>query len=164
MSKYILGIDPGLKGVMSLLSLDGLTLDWLHIPSKVEVEGTSRRIIDAKKMYAMLDDYEFFDCYIEQQAYKNPKLIANYGICLAVLQMLEIPYMALAPAQWMGSLKKKAGLKDIKNKDKAFTLYAFKELYPNIELPMLGSLPDDNVADASLLAQLCYLNLQKELD
>ena len=164
-TQYILGIDPGNKGACALLSLDGTEIDWFKIPTKLEVAGTSKRVIDAKALKEYLDNFDILTCYIEKQAYKNAKLNANYGICMAVLMILDIPFLAISPASWMLSLRKKAGLDNIKQgKDKNFTFYAFKELYPSVELPDKGSTKDDDIADACLLAKLCYLNIEIERD
>lgn len=160
--QYILGIDPGLEGACALLSTDGQEVDWFKMPTKTEIPGTNKRIIEALKLKEMLEEYNILTCYVEKQAYKNPKLNANYGICLAVLMILKIPYLAIAPSSWMVSLKSKTDLPDIKQgMDKAFTFLAFDELYPEVTLPLKGRTKrDDDIADACLLAKLCQINIE----
>jgi len=165
MTTYILGIDPGNKGAVALLSLDGSELDWFKVPTRVEVEGTQKKRIDGKDLYEHLANFDILTCYIEKQAYKNPKLIANYGICMGVLDALDIPFMSMPPASWMKSLKSQIGFDDIKNgPDKEFTFKAFEYVYPNVELPKKGKGLDDDIADAALLAYLCYLNIERYKD
>ena len=145
--------------------MDGTEVDWFKIPTKIEIPGTEKRIIDAKALKDYLDNFNILTCYVEKQARKNPKLNANYGICLAVLMILEIPTLAIVPTSWMGSLKKKAGLEPIKQGvNKAFTFYAFNTIFPEITLPKKEGGLDDDIADACLLAWLCYLNIQIEGD
>lgn len=159
--KYILGIDPGLEGACAFLSLDGLEVDWFKIPNKIEVPGTQKKIVDAKSLMELLENHDILTCYIEKQAYKNPKLNANYGICMAVLMILGIDYLAIQSSSWQSSLRKKAELPDLKQgSSKAFTFAAFKKLFPEIKLPNKGSGLDDDIADALLLAKLCYINME----
>ena len=164
--QYILGIDPGLKGACALLSLDGTEIDWFKIPTRIEVPGTQKRLVDAKALLEYLDNFDILTCYIEKQEYQNAKLIANYGICVAVLDILQIPFLAINPASWIRSLKAKAEVPDIKQgKNKEFTFKAFDILYPGVELPIKEKdLRDDDIADACLLAKLCYLNIEIERD
>jgi len=162
-NQYIIGIDPGNRGSVAFLSLDGTEIDWIKIPTRIEIPGTQKRIIDAKALKEYLENFDILTCYIEKQEYQNAKLIANYGICIAVLDILQIPFLAIGPASWIKSLKAKAGLPDIKQgKNKEFTFAAFDELYPGIELPKKDKGRDDDIADACLLAKLCYLNIQIE--
>jgi hypothetical protein len=162
---YILGIDPGNKGACALLSLDGSEIDWFKIPTKVEVEGTERRIIDAKLLKEHLENFDILTCYIEKQAYKNAKLNANYGICLAVLMILGIDYLPIQSASWMCSLKATEGLEDVRQgTSKDFTFYAFEKIFPDVVLPRKGKLLDDDIADACLLAWLCYRKIDLASD
>lgn len=159
----ILGIDPGNKGACSLLDLDGNLVHYFKMPTRIEVPGTQKKRIDGLALYNLLSNYDILTCYIEKQAYQNAKLIANYGICMAVLDVLEIPFVAIAAASWMLSLKKQLDIENIKNKDKEFTFHAFDMIFPEIELPIKEKgLRDDDIADASLMAYLCFLNIKKE--
>lgn len=164
-NQYILGLDPGNKGACALLSLDGKELDWFKLPTRVALAGTGQLRVDAFKLYPHLENFDIVACYIEMQKGKNAVLNANYGICLAVLDLLEIPLVAMHPASWMKSLKTQTGLDDIKQgTEKAFTFYAFENIFPDITLPDKGRKKDDDIADAALLAYLCYLNIERERD
>jgi hypothetical protein len=157
-------MDPGNQGAGALLSLDGTEIDWFKIPTKYEFPGTSKkaRITDGKALYDKLNEYNIFLCAIERQAFKNAKLIQNYGICKGVLDVIQVPTLIPTPSAWMYELKRYLDLGHLKNKNKEFTFAAFKDVYPGIKLPR----NDDNIADAALLAYYGYLMLQKaeELD
>ena len=164
-NQYILGIDPGNRGACALLSLDGTEIDWFKMPTRTSVPGTSKKRIDGFKLYNHLSNFNIVTCYIEKQAYKNAVLNANYGICMGVLDVLGIDFVAIQSSSWIKSLKVNAELDDIKQgSDKAFTFYAFDKIFPSIELPMKGKERDDDIADACLIAWLCYLHIEKERD
>lgn len=163
--KYILGIDPGNLGSCALLSLDGKTVKWFKIPTRTEIPGTQKRIIDGKALLEHLENFNIVSCYIEKQEGKNPKLIANYGICVCVLQILDIDFFAVPPASWTNSLKRRMGMPELKqNSNKVLTFTLFKTIFPDVQLPKKGLGLDDDVADSCLLAWLCYLNIESVKD
>tara|TARA_R110000822_G_scaffold67842_1_gene165082 strand:- start:387 stop:920 length:534 start_codon:yes stop_codon:yes gene_type:complete len=173
-TRYILGLDVGNKGAVALLSLDGGALDWFKLPTRLDCEGMLTKSgaiskashVCAKSLLEHLENFDILTCYIEKPMFSrfNYKLITNYGICIAILEVLEIPYVSYAPSSWMASLKSYIGFKDQKNVNKSFTFDAFKHCYPEIVLPAKEGGLDDDIADASLLAYLCYLNIEKERD
>lgn len=150
-------MDPGNEGCCSLLSLDATRLDWFKLPTKCEFPGTARKIVDALALKSLLEKYNIFTCAIERQAYKNMKLVQNYGICVGALDILEISMLKPTPISWMSELKKYLGLEHVKNKNKEFTFKAFEKVFPGIDLPN----KDDNIADAALLAYYAYMMMQK---
>lgn len=170
--QYILGIDPGNHGAVALLSLDGTELDWFKLPTRLDcpekrTKSGSKSVaahVCGKKLLEYLENFDICGCNIEKPMFSkfNYKLITNYGICLAVLDILDIVYTSYAPAAWMASLKHNIGFKDVKNSDKEFTFKAFEYAFPEVELPKKDKGLDDDIADASLLAYLCYLNIEKE--
>lgn len=171
-NKYILGLDPGNKGAVAFLSVDGTALDWFKLPTRLDcpenltksgAPSTAAHVC-GKSLMEYLTNFDIINCYIEKPMFSkfNYKLITNYGICVAILDVLDIPYVAYAPSSWMTSLKSHIGFKDTKNTDKAFTFKAFEYAFPEVKLPNKEGSLDDDIADASLLAYLCYLNIERE--
>lgn len=158
--QYILGIDPGNKGACALLSLDGTELDWFKIPVKKEFPGTRKgdKVTDAKELYEEILQYNITLCAIERQAFKNAKLIQNYGIVRGIVDIIGIPLLIPTPTSWMYELKRYLDLQEVRNSNnKEFTFTAFEKVFSGVTLPN----NDDNIADASLLAYYAYIMMQK---
>ena len=83
---------------------------------------------------------------------------------LTAKQLLGKSIAVLHDVTKNGSIEAKAEVPDIKQgKNKEFTFKAFDILYPGVELPIKEKdLRDDDIADACLLAKLCYLNIEIE--
>jgi hypothetical protein len=157
MMPFILGIDPGIKGALTLLGYDG-KLNWcVDMPS------------DEQKIARILRDLEYgsvVHCYIEDTItprWQNVKAIRttniNYGILRGMLEMVGIPYTVVNPRTWESQLFK--GLPRGEGKSRAY--YVCGKLFPEIELcDEDGELYYDGRADSALIAYYGYKTEEKK--
>ena len=140
MSLYI-GLDPGKKGAMAVIHLDG---------SISIVPFDERQYI----MYLGLLGNKDIKCCIEDvHAMHGNGVTASfnfgksYGWLLGMLDTLGIPYQAVSVQKW----KKEYGL----TSDKAKSIEVCHRLFPNVSLKRTERCKkdDDNCAEALLLCE-----------
>lgn len=129
MKSYILGIDPGKKGAITLLNPDG-TLKWCEDISEDE-DQTAVIIEDAASVKGQIF------CYIEDTVtpkWQNIKALktqnVNLGILRGMVRMAEIPYKMVHPKTWQSVIFK--GLPTAKDKSRSF--FVCRNLFPDIKL------------------------------
>lgn len=135
-----IGIDPGAKGAMAVIS-DVVTV-WPFDPASYIV---ILRGLYEKRLSCV--------CCIEQVHSISGQGIASsfkfgqtYGWLLGVLEAFEIPYQPITPQKW----KKEFGL----TSDKAQSVEVCRRLYPDVNLKRTerSKKDDDNFAEAVLMA------------
>ena len=150
MNKYIIGVDPGINGSISILTDNGEYVDHLLMP-KMKV-GTKNRVNSAA-VVAWLKQYQCADCcYIEKvHAMPGQGVTSMFsfghsaGIIEGIIVALGIPITLVTPQSW----KKKIGLIG-KDKDAARTRAI--QLYPDIrDLDLKGK--GQALADSILIAR-----------
>ena len=175
---YILGADPGQKGYVALLKVDGGELGSDHkllkTPSKLD--SFERKSIDEQALMWMLNDYEFdiIASYIEAQ-WGRPggsmqsvfKLGENYGKLKAAIH-LYCPdgYTEITPQAWQKVVREPYEESGFKDKD--LSIHVAELLFPTVELPKgekknLGG-RDDNAAEALLIAYYGFLDWSGKLN
>lgn len=129
----LIGIDPGVKGALAVLSADGRELLAVHdLPTRKQGKGgaASSQMVCALSLADLLKPYLAGGAAaaIEVAIVKPPsKLVAartiglNYGIVLATLALLGVGVQELPPHEW----KKRMSLGDDKadSESLALTLY-----------------------------------------
>ena len=98
--KYIIGIDPGLKGGVGILK-DGELYNYFAMP-------TDGNRIDTHELFISLNPYTYSvlpTAYIEKQQTRgnqggNLTIGENSGRIKAVLEMLGIDYVEVDPKTW----------------------------------------------------------------
>lgn len=139
-----IGIDPGKKGAMAMLSNDG---DPLIIPFDPSA------YIDA--LWKLKCEDEPCICCIEQVHSVAKQGLSStwsfgvsYGWLLGMLDSIGIPYQPISPQKW----KNEFGL----NSDKAISVEVCKRLFPSANLMRTerSRKDDDGCAEALLMA--CY--------
>jgi hypothetical protein len=153
--ELILGIDPGNKGAAALLNPDGSLYKYWKLKTIPDIHKGAGDMLNAWSLYQELKEYNIRKCYTERIV-KNAKTILNSGLVQAVLSILQIEYLALMPMAWMARMRRIFKLDNSGNKNKEFTFAAFEAAFPEAELPIKGKGKDDDIADACLLAKLCY--------
>lgn len=179
---YILGADPGQKGFIALLAVDGSLerLDDSHhvlikIPTVADkTGGSSRRQVDEYGLIQALEPYgnRILAAYVEKQGGRPGsstqgvfKLGDNYGklktaIC-AVRYMegnqADHHYEEIIPQTWQAEVRS-VFEKATELRDKDLSMYAAKAYFPDLA----GFFDDDNAAEAFLIAYAGYLRYKKD--
>lgn len=158
--KLIIGIDPGKKGAISIITEYG-KYEVFDMPLYPNGE------IDGYAIYKCLEksfalDYDSF-CFIEKsQPMPKQGVVsvfnygAGYGKLLAALEILKIPYQEIRPQKW----KKYFSL--IK-KDKKESVSLAMKLFPDIEYTTKRGRLLDGRAEALLIAEYGKRNLKNNL-
>lgn len=149
-NKYIIGIDPGNRGSLSVITDEGKYVDHILMPTmKV---GTKNRV-NAAAVVRWLRKYQCADhCYLEKVGAMPKQGTASMftfghgaGVVEGCVVAIGIPLTLITPQSW----KKKAGLIG-KDKDAARTRAI--QLYPGIEdLDLKGK--GQALADSLLIAR-----------
>jgi len=130
--KYYIGIDPGLKGGISILDQNRNIVMKCVMP----IIGKASKDIDKIKLIETLRLFEGRDafCILEKQhprKLNGPKQAFKLGYGFACLEMLlavfKIPYEIIAPNKWQKSILKGLNTDDTKL---ASILYCQRK-YPN---------------------------------
>lgn len=145
MSTWI-GIDPGKKGAISLITFKGRYETW-DMPVLPNGE------IDSRAIYDILYQFENIKCVLEKSQPMPQQGVTSvfnygrgYGKIQSILEILKIPYAEIRPTQW----KKEFGL--IK-KDKKQSVTLAKKLFPGAELVTPRGRLIDGRAEALLMAE-----------
>jgi hypothetical protein len=157
MMPFILGIDPGKKGALTLLGQDGC-FRW-----REDMPKSESALIDVIISASCEDPTA---CYIEDTItprWQNVKAIRttniNFGIIRGMLAMVGIPYTVVNPRTWESQLFK--GLPRGEGKSRAY--YVCGKLFPEIELcDADGELCYDGRADSALIAYYGYKTEEKK--
>lgn len=122
------GIDPGRKGAIAFLvdqdekswEIDGWTIPMPYLNKKLDTVALN------KSLAAILMVYEV-TAAVELQGYRPGQAgvvntLSNYGRILAVLELMGLPHVEVAPATWSKALKIQPGLPTKDKKAEAFRL------------------------------------------
>lgn len=138
---YYIGIDPGAKGALSIISKDG-TVDCIPYNKQAYLNAL-----------ASLPVCETF-CVIEKVGARPHQGVTSmfhfgeaYGWLQGVLECLGVPYQAVTPGNW----KKSFGC----TADKASSVQAAQRLFPRVDLRRTprSFKNDDNIAESLLMAE-----------
>lgn len=138
-----IGIDPGQKGAMALLT------DTARFP---EIIPYNKEEYIARLRLIFYEEAECICCIESVHALPRQGITStwnfgvSYGWLLGMLDTLAIPYQPIAPYKW----KNEFGL----NSDKAQSITVCKQLFPGIKLVRTerSRKADDGMAEASLMA------------
>lgn len=157
--KACVGIDPGLRGAMAVISYPErkvLSLEKLPV-----IKAGSKSEIDKNEMERLLLSLEELSpvIYIEkQQAMPKQGVTSiftcgyNYGIITAIVHMCKYPYFEVSPRVWAKTVfgVNAAGLKSFR---KERNIKMAMQLFPGVSLiTERGRKPHDGFADALLIA------------
>lgn len=143
--KHYLAVDPGQKGGMCIVRVDGTALEWVRMPV-----GTVR-IIDW--IVTTNDRYPSLIMVAEKsQAMPKQGIVgafrygAHSGVFETVAIMFRIPYHEIRPAIW----KKALGL----SSRKLDSIGACRRIFPTVELVSEGCRTEhDGIAESLLIAE-----------
>lgn len=146
MKVCVMGIDPGAKGAVAILSNDPPTrLVWL-------LSEMSPSIFSE-----IVKQYEPQHVYLEKAQAMPGQGVSSmftygqgFGRLLGWVEMLEIPYTLIAPREWTKDIHKGCIGKDAKEK----TLQAMKRIFPKESfLAERGRVPHMGIVDAYAIAE-----------
>lgn len=167
MTKTYIGIDPGLKGGVAIISPDG-NINLFPTPLIAKEE------IDVLSLSKML--FQYRDCHVvieKVHSIFGVSAAANFsfgfgcGALYAMLKILEVPFTEVSPVTWQKEMwqgvspvmiptdkKTKDGEVKYKVNTKATSLLAVKRLFPTVNLLASNrcTTPHDGMVDALLLA------------
>lgn len=151
MTKYILGVDPGLDGAFALCSRDEVIVFDMPTRKRV-VNHIHKRQLD---LPAIANWFDIYGSTIREACIEEPSAapgqgvtsMFNFGFNCGVAQMAVasaiIPITLVRPATWKGAL----GLSSDKNASRAMA----SKLCPN-HAHLFSRVKDDGRAEAVLLA------------
>lgn len=158
MTKWVLGIDPGLSGALALIGADGVIVEDIPIMANGRGGATVKNQVNGAALAQLLrphvDDIRI--AIVEQVSTMgqrgkagpkqgmatNGSLMHSLGVIQGVLATLGIPVHMVAPAAW----KKTMGLTGT---DKEYSRAKAQQLFPAAPL---ARVKDHNRAEALLLA------------
>jgi crossover junction endodeoxyribonuclease RuvC len=151
MSKYIIGVDPGLSGAIAVMSSESLKI--FDMPTMtVERNGKAKRQVSASELAELLYLYSGKDChvYCERVGAMAGQGVTSvfsfgrsFGMIEGILAALHMPVTYVAPATWVKAVHRGAG-KDA-SRSRAM------ELFPDNQADF-KRVKDDGRSDASLIA------------
>lgn len=151
MSKYCIGVDPGLSGAIAVMSPESLKI--FDMPTMtVERNGKAKRQVSATELAELLYLYSGKDChvYCERVSAMAGQGVTSvfsfgrsFGMIEGILAALHMPVTYVAPATWVKAVHRGAG-KDA-SRQRAM------ELFPENQADF-KRVKDDGRSDASLIA------------
>jgi len=151
MSKYSIGIDPGLSGAIAILSTESLKI--FDMPTMtVERNGKAKRQVSAAELAEMLYLYSGRDChvYCERVSAMAGQGVTSvfsfgrsFGMIEGILAAFKMPVTYVAPATWVKAVGRGQG----KDASRARAM----ELFPS-DQEQFKRVKDDGRADAALIA------------
>lgn len=159
---YILGIDPGLTGAVTVLDSNGEFVRVYDTPTVEATYGTNkgkkkRSEFDTPEMRRFLLDYgnDGSICIIEKVGAMRGQGVTGmfrfgygYGLWIGLLSGVGIPLVEVSPIRW-----KKAFNLIKANKDKS--VEKALKIFPDMK-EVLFLKKHHNRADSALLAKYCY--------
>jgi crossover junction endodeoxyribonuclease RuvC len=151
MSKYSIGIDPGLSGAIAIISTESLKI--FDMPTMtVERNGKAKRQVSASELAEMLYLYSGRDChvYVEKVSAMAGQGVTSvfsfgrsFGMIEGILAAFKLPVTYVAPATWVKAVGRGQG----KDASRARAM----EIFPNNQSDF-KRVKDDGRADAALIA------------
>jgi crossover junction endodeoxyribonuclease RuvC len=151
MSKYSIGIDPGLSGAIAIISTESLKI--FDMPTMtVERNGKAKRQVSASQLAEMLYLYSGRDChvYCERVSAMAGQGVTSvfsfgrsFGMIEGILAAFKLPVTYVAPATWVKAVGRGQG----KDASRARAM----ELFPS-DQDQFKRVKDDGRADAALIA------------
>lgn len=159
MTQYVVGIDPGLKGGIAILS-------DTDSPAVIPMPVAGKEI-DVHYIKGWLGGLAGFPVYVwiekvhsmpQQGVASTFNFAMNYGVVIGAVQSLGYPLQLVAPQTW-----KKVILKDTDRSKAAAIAYVLRR-FPDVNLyetPRSRTL-HDGMAESVCIAEYGLLQLQKE--
>jgi crossover junction endodeoxyribonuclease RuvC len=151
MSKYSIGIDPGLSGAIAIISTESLKI--FDMPTMtVERNGKAKRQVSASELAEMLYLYSGRDChvYCERVGAVTGQGVTSvfsfgrsFGMIEGILAAFKMPVTFVPPATWVKAVGRGQG----KDASRARAM----ELFPS-DQDQFKRVKDDGRADAALIA------------
>ena len=151
MSKYSIGIDPGLSGAIAIISTESLKI--FDMPTMtVERNGKAKRQVSASELAEMLYLYSGRDChvYCERVSAMAGQGVTSvfsfgrsFGMIEGILAAFKMPVTFVPPATWVKAVGRGQG----KDASRARAM----EIFPS-DQDQFKRVKDDGRADAALIA------------
>ena len=151
MSKYCIGVDPGLSGAIAIISTESLKI--FDMPTMtVERNGKAKRQVSASELAEMLYLYSGRDChvYCERVGAMAGQGVTSvfsfgrsFGMIEGILAAFKMPVTFVPPATWVKAVGRGQG----KDASRARAM----ELFPS-DQDQFKRVKDDGRADAALIA------------
>jgi crossover junction endodeoxyribonuclease RuvC len=151
MSKYSIGIDPGLSGAIAIISTESLKI--FDMPTMtVERNGKAKRQVSASELAEMLYLYSGRDChvYVEKVSAMAGQGVTSvfsfgrsFGMIEGILAAFKLPVTFVPPATWVKAVGRGQG----KDASRARAM----ELFPSNQADF-KRVKDDGRSDSALIA------------
>jgi crossover junction endodeoxyribonuclease RuvC len=151
MSKYCIGVDPGLSGAIAVMSPESLKI--FDMPTMtVERNGKAKRQVSATELADLLYLYSGKDChvFVEKVSAMAGQGVTSvfsfgrsFGMIEGILAAFKLPVTYVAPATWVKAVHRGAG-KDA-SRSRAM------ELFPDNQADF-KRVKDDGRSDSALIA------------
>jgi crossover junction endodeoxyribonuclease RuvC len=151
MSKYCIGVDPGLSGAIAVMSTESLKI--FDMPTMtVERNGKAKRQVSASELAELLYVYTGKDChvYVEKVSAMAGQGVTSvfsfgrsFGMIEGILAAFKMPVTYVSPATWVKAVGRGQG----KDASRARAM----ELFPSNQADF-KRVKDDGRSDASLIA------------
>lgn len=152
MTDAFVGIDPGLKGAIAMISADRTTIEFITMP-------TVGKQLDTGLILKFLQSYHIQHFFLEhsQAIHKSSAASTfsfgkNFGILIGIISALQLPYTLVKPKSWQKTMWQGT---DPSDKPKSRSACAAYRLFPDLSFKAsLRSTRDhDGIIDAVLLAE-----------
>jgi crossover junction endodeoxyribonuclease RuvC len=151
MSKYSIGVDPGLSGAIAIMSAESLKI--FDMPTMtVERNGKAKRQVSASELAELLYVYTGKDChvYVEKVSAMAGQGVTSvfsfgrsFGMIEGILAAFKMPVTYVSPATWVKAVGRGQG----KDASRARAMELFPENQADFK-----RVKDDGRSDASLIA------------
>lgn len=141
----VMGIDPGLKGGLALLSADGLLIERMPV---FKVDG--KETLDALAIKRLILDWDPQGVVVEKQmvlpgqgSTSGSRTGFHFGLLVGLIQALNLPITLVGPKTWKRAMACPA--------DKDGARYRASQLFPD-HADSWRLKRDDGLAEAAIIA------------
>ncbi len=145
-SKLIVGIDPGKKGGVGIISLSFTDSPYAEVFPMPDTFTLAELLSERKG--------EIYRCFVERQqvfpkqgVVSQGRLMKHYGEILGVLVALGIPFEEVSPPKWQKEIHGAAHRKKTRKEKKKASIQKAKQLFPFLKIK------NDGEAEALLIAE-----------
>lgn len=157
MSKFFMGVDPGMSGAAAFINEDGQFVCFLDYP------GSASALVNDLNYSCPptfpLDDYialaviEHVHVMPKQGIVSSGKFMMNFGIWQGVLAAKNIPHELITPQRWRRILDSSVPLKPTKDDLRAYAIKRWPTAADDLKRKK-----DHNRSEALIMAEFARLN------
>jgi len=153
MSKYFMGVDPGMTGAAAFVDEEGAYLCYLDYPGSASAlfRELNEMILESIVGLCVIEQVHTFP---GQGISSTGKFMRNFGIWEGVIASLELPYELITPQRWRKILDSSVPQKPTKEDLRQYAIHRWPAAANDLK-----RVKDHNRAEAILLAEYARMKV-----